>query len=171
VLVGAGATPDALVRALVDLQRRVRYGDAVLLHLDAPLAADSSAITPSLVLSGGEVRLSYLDRLVRALEPAVVLSSSHVAPGYTWQAPLPAGLGAPNPPGCIESSALPVGRVVDLGSVAVASLLAALSGEADRDADGVVSVAELLAQVGITPAEGLLPSDPHGEVIRLGEGR
>ena len=171
VLTGAAATPDALVRALVGLQSRVRPGDAVLVHIDGMLAADSTAVGPSIVLTGGEVPVTYLSRLLRALDSSVTLVSTHISTGHLWQAPLPSAPGAEPSPGCLEPADQPRGRVVDLGSPSLEALLTALSGVSDRNADGRVTAGELSRALGVAPQDGVVAHDSNAVVVRLGGDR
>lgn len=170
VLLGAEATADRVVAALVRIQQSAGPDDVVFIHLAGTLTADVTAARPSVTFGGGQIQVTYLSRLIRSLPPAATLLSYDLAPGYDWQSPLADAPGGPAPPGCLEIGDLPAGRSVVLGPVTPSRLDAALSGEADQDADGIVTVLEMLDFLGVAAPAGVVAHRPDAVVTDVRRG-
>ncbi len=171
VLLGAKATPEAVLTTLRRLRRFIASEDAVLVAIGGNLKADRSASGPSLELATGTLDVARLGYLLRALTDGVTLVSSDFRPGPTWLPPPAAAPGAQPPAGCYDSSDAPPGRVLDLRGTPARRILTGLAGAADRNGDGRVSVAELVAYLDLQMPRGLLPFDPRATVALPGGDR
>lgn len=171
LLLGRAAARERVVQALVALQRSVEPGDAVLVHLAGRLTGEVNVDGPSLALPVGSLQVSYLTRLLRSIPGAVTAVTTDLEFGQGWRAPLASPLGAVPSGGCVEVGDLPAGAVLALGEVDPATLVTALQGDADRNADGQVSASELQSTLGEGSPGEVTGYDPAGVVVVLGGGR
>ncbi len=160
VLVGASATPTAVLEALTRLESRVRQGDVVIVHVEGALAADPSDVGPSVELTRGRLDLGRVGRLLRELDDGATLFSTRLRPGHSWTVLPTEAPGVPPPPGCYEGDEYPAGAVVDAGPSSPGRMLTGLAGAADQDRDGRVLMTELLAYLGVSSGPGLFVFDP-----------